>query len=330
VVTAPLPDSRSPTVHLYLLDADCALSRALAAALGVTPAPVEIREYEDGEEKVRPLADPRDADVCVVHGLHGGPGGSPHDRLVRLLMFVATLRDHGAARVTVVLPYMAYARKDRTTKPFDPIASRYVAQLLEASGASRVVVLEAHDLGAMQNAFRIPTIHVSAHEAFDELAAEWIGDGPAVVVSPDPGGVKRAQLWREHLEARLARPVGFAMIDKRRRDGQVGGFDLVAGEVRDATALLLDDMIVSGGTLAKAARALRTAGAKRVVACAAHGLLVPPADTLLADAAIDAVAVTDSVPPSRVPPDGPLAAKLRIVSAAPLLARALRPGSPGG
>ncbi len=308
---------------LFSLEPDCALAGALATRLGVSVSPHEERGFEDGERKLRPRVDPRGAHACVVAGLHGGPDRSPDERLVRLLMFVATLRDHGAAGVTAVVPYLAYARKDRRTQPFDPVASRYVAQLFEAVGTSCVVTLEAHNLAAMQNAFRIPTVHVEGHLAFDGAADAWIGDRPVVVVSPDPGGVKRAQLWREHLERRLRRPVGFAMIDKRRSGGVVSGFDLVAGDVAGATALLVDDLVASGGTVARAAGALRAAGAAEVVAFAAHGLFVPPAAEVLADPAVSAVVVTDSVPPFRVPAGGALARKLMVVSAAPALAQAL-------
>jgi ribose-phosphate pyrophosphokinase len=308
---------------LFALEPGCGFASAIARALGGAVSPHEERVFEDGERKLRPLVDPRGADAYVVASLHGGPADSPHDRLVRLLMFVATLRQHGAARVTAVVPYLAYARKDRGTKPFDPIASRYVAQLLEAVGTDALIVLEAHNLSALQNAFRIPTLHLSAHEAFDEVADDWAARGPVAVVSPDPGGVKRAQLWREHLEARLARPVGFAMIDKRRSDGHVGGFELIAGDVGGATALLLDDLIATGGTIRRAAVALRAAGAREVVAFAAHGLFVPPADEVLADSAIGAVVVTDSVPAFRVPPGSALDARLRVVSVAPMFARAI-------
>jgi ribose-phosphate pyrophosphokinase len=315
---------------LFGLDAGSPMTAALAAALGLAVSPHEERVFEDGERKLRPRVDPRGRHACVLAGLHGGPDCSADERLVRLLMFVATLRDHGAASVTAVVPYLAYARKDRRTQPFDPVASRYVAQLLEAVGTSCVVTLEAHNLSAMQNAFRIPTLHVEGHLAFDEAADRWIGPPPLVVVSPDPGGVKRAQLWRERLERRLGRPVGFAMIDKRRAGGVVSGFDLVAGEVAGATALLVDDMVASGGTIVRAARALRAGGARDVVAFAAHGLFVPPAAEALADPAISAVVVTDSVPPFRVPADGALARKLTVVPAAPALAGALAGALPGG
>jgi ribose-phosphate pyrophosphokinase len=320
-------------MRLFGLAPGCRLTAALAAELGVALAPHEHRRFEDGEEKLRPLVDPAGEEACVVLGLHGDATDSPHDKLLRLLMFVATLRDHGAARVTALVPYLAYARKDRRTKPFDPLGLRVVAQLFEAAGPDRVVVLEAHNLAAFQNAFRCPTVHLEAHRAFDlawqRALAPRVGDRPLAVASPDPGGVKRAQLWREALEQRLARPVGFAMVDKRRSAGVVSSDRLVAGEVAGATVLLLDDLVASGETMRRAATALRRAGAHEVIALAAHGLFVGAAAEHLADPDIAAVFVTDSVPPLRLPTDGPVAAKLRVVSAAPLFAEAVRAGRRG-
>lgn len=309
---------------LFSLEKESALAAALAAELDETIAPHEDRAFEDGEHKYRPEVDPRGADAYVLAGLHGGPTDSPHDKLMRLLLFVGALREHGAARVTAVLPYLAYARKDRRTKPFDPVSLRHVATLAEAVGVSQVIALEVHDVAAFENAFRCPTIHLSAHQAFDGVVQEFVGDAPVAVASPDPGGVKRAQLWRESLAERLGRPVGFAMVDKRRSAGLVTSDTLVAGEVRGMTTLVLDDLIASGDTMRRAAHALRHAGARDVVACAAHGLFTGPAPDLLADPALARLVTTDSVPPFRLPAAGPAARKLRIVSAVPLLAGAIR------
>ena len=308
---------------MFDLDADGSFGRALAADLDLELAPHEQRRFEDGECKLRPLADPRGDDVYVVHSLHGGPHESPHDKLFALLSFVATLRDHGAARVTAVVPYLAYGRKDRRTKPFDPVTQRYVAQLLEAVGMAQLVMLEAHNPAALENAFRRPVLHLESHSAFDAVAQRFRG-GPLAVASPDPGGVKRAQLWREHLEAQQQRAIGFALVDKRRSAGVVSGMDLVAGDVRGATVLLHDDLIATGHTLVRAARALRAAGAERVIACAAHGLFVEDAAEALGDPAIERVVVCDSVPAFRVVPGSPLAAKLETASCVPLFALALR------
>jgi len=309
---------------MFSLEPANPFAQALADALDVTLSPHEERVFPDGERKLRPLVDPRGADAYVVHSLHGGPVDTPHDKLCRLLMFIATLKDHGVARVTAVVPYLAYARKDQQTKPHDPVGLRYVAQLFDAVGVSQLIVLEAHNVAAFQNAFRCTTVHLSAHRVFGELADESAGTGPLAVASPDPGGVKRALLWREALEKRLGRPVNFAMIDKRRSAGVLSGSQLVAGEVEGATVLLLDDLIASGETLQRSALALRRAGAKDVIGCAAHGLFVDKAPQLLADDGLSRLVVTDSVPPFRLPADGPVRGKLHVASAVPLFAEAVR------
>ena len=309
---------------MFSLEPANPFAQALANALDVTLSPHEERVFPDGERKLRPLVDPRGADVYVVHSLHGGPIDSPHDKLCRLLMFIATLKDHGAPRVTAVVPYLAYARKDQQTKPLDPVGLRYVAQLFDAVDVAQLIVLEAHNVAAFQNAFRCQTVHLSAHRLFGELAQEVAGTGPLAVASPDPGGVKRALLWREALEERLGRPVSFAMIDKRRSAGVLSGSKLVAGEVEGACVLLLDDLIASGETLQRGAVALRHAGARDVIGWAAHGLFVDKASELLANDGLSRLVVTDSVPPFRLPDDGAVRGKLRVVSAVPLFAEAVR------
>ncbi|NDP37976.1 MAG: ribose-phosphate pyrophosphokinase [Rhodoferax sp.] len=314
----------SPPMLLYSLDSDDTFAQGLAAALGVTLAPHEYRRFEDGEHKLRPLLDPRGSDAFVVHSLHGDAQDSPHDKLCQLLMFISTLRDHAAARVTTVVPYLAYARKDRQTKPFDPLSLRYVAQLFEAVGTAQLIVLEVHNVAAFQNAFRCPTIHLEAHQAFNTMLLELAGDARLVVASPDPGGVKRAQLWRESLEITLLRPVGFAMVDKRRSAGVVSSENLVAGEVEGMRVLLLDDLIAGGETMRRAALALRRSGAREVLACVAHGLFTGSSAQVLADDSIERIIITDSVPPFRLPMDCAVRRKLAIASAVPLFARAIK------
>ena len=309
---------------LFDLDPADSFGAALAAELQLDLSPHEERQFVDGERKLRPLVNPRGHDAYVLHSLHGGPADSPHDKLCRLLWFIATLKEHGAARVTAVVPYLAYARKDRRTKLHDPVTQRYVAQMFEAVGTDQIIVLEAHNVAAFENAFRCTTVHLEAHRVFGRLAAELAGEGPLAVASPDPGGVKRAQLWREALEEQLARPIGFAMVDKRRSAGLLGTSHLVAGEVQGAVVLLLDDLIASGETMQRAGAALLHAGARSVAACAAHGLFIDPAARVLGDSALTHLAVTDSVPPFRLPEGCEARRKLRVVSAVPLFANAIR------
>jgi ribose-phosphate pyrophosphokinase len=308
-------------VRLFALHATDGLGRQIAAALGQPLAAHEERDFEDGEHKARPLDNVRGTDVYVVQSLHGGPAGSANDKLCRLLFFIGALKDAGAARVTALTPYLCYARKDRRTKPGDPVTTRYVASLFEAVGTDAVVTLEVHNPAAFENAFRCPTVALTAAPLFvaygRALAHERL-----CVVSPDAGGVKRAELFREALEAAIGRPVGKGFAEKHRSAGVVTG-DLFVGDVEGATALVIDDLISTGGTLLRAARAARKAGARRVVALVAHGLFMPGAAGVIADPAIDRVAVTDTVPPFRLGADARLD-KIDTLPAAPLLAETVR------
>lgn len=309
---------------LYSLDRNPTLASAIAEHLAYRIEPHEERVFPDGERKLRPLLDPRGDDVYVIHSLHGDLDDSPSDKLFRLLMFCATLREHGARHVTAVLPYLAYARKDRLTKPFDPLSLRYVAQMIEAAGIWQVIVVEAHNVAAFQNAFRCITRHIDGHHIFCDRYRRHAPDSPLVVISPDPGGVKRVQLLREALQEGLGHAVGFGMIDKRRSAGVLSGTDRVAGDVDGATALIFDDLIAGGETMRRATKALSEAGAKKIIACATHGLFVAPAPTALLDEHLSEVVVSNTVPTFRIPGNSPLLEKLHIESCAPLLAEVIR------
>jgi ribose-phosphate pyrophosphokinase len=307
---------------LFALNATRAFGGLVADALGIKLAPHEERDFEDGEHKARPLEAVRGRDVYVIQSLYGDAVQSVNDKLLRLLFFLACLRDAGAARVTAVLPYLCYARKDARTQPNDPLTTRYVAQLLEAVGVECVVALEVHNPAAFQNAFRIRAEHIACTQPLMEFVSAQIKPNEeTVIVSPDPGGFKRAQRLREALGQRFGRDVGLAFIEKTRALGKRTTGTMV-GTVAGATAVIVDDIIASGGTLSAAAEACRAQGATRVFAAAAHGLFVSPANRLLAADAIERIAVSDSVPAFRL--DSRLAAeRLSVVSAAPLLARTI-------
>jgi ribose-phosphate pyrophosphokinase len=308
-------------MRLFALQATAELGRGVARALGCELAAHEERDFEDGEHKARPLDAVGGADVYVVQSLHGGPSESANDKLCRLLFFIGALKDAGAARVTAVVPYLCYARKDRRTKPNDPVTTRYIAGMFDAVGTDCVVTLEVHNPVAFENAFRCRTVTLTGTPIFVDYARR-LGDQKLAVVSPDTGGAKRAELFREALEAALGRPIGKAFVEKHRSAGIVSG-DLFVGDVAGATALVIDDLISTGGTLLRAAVAARKAGARRVMALVTHGLFMPGADEALADPAIERLVVTDAVPAFRLPA-GAARDKLDILPAAPLLAEAIR------
>jgi ribose-phosphate pyrophosphokinase len=153
-------------MKVFALNATREFGEQVAGRLGISLAPHEEREFEDGEHKARPLDSVRGRDAFVIQSLYGEPGNSVHDKLCRLLFFIACLRENGAACVGAVIPYLAYGRKDRQTKPRDPITTRYMAQLLEAAGADLVITLEAHNIVAFQNAFRCRTIHLDPRKLY--------------------------------------------------------------------------------------------------------------------------------------------------------------------
>ena len=311
--------SAAPGLQLFALGARRALGEEVARHLGCELAPHEEREFDDGEHKTRPLVEVGGRDVFVIHSLGGESGGSPNDKLVRLLFFIGALRDAGAGRVTAVVPYLAYSRKDRRTKARDPVTTRYVANLFEAVRTDAIVTLEAHNLSAFENAFRrcrpehVPTAGILADHFASRLTDEQI-----TVVSPDAGGAKRAELFRRELERRTGRAVSMAMMEKRRSAGVVSGSQF-CGDVAGATAIVIDDLISTGTTLVRAAAACRERGATKVIAAAAHGLFTGGARELFGPAGPDEVVVTNTVPlPSAL--DRGAAGKMTVVDASQLVA----------
>lgn len=307
-------------LQLFALRETRELGDAIAAGLGETLARHEERDFEDGEHKIRPLDPVIGKDVYVVQSLHSGPDISANDKLCRLLFFIGALKNAGAARVTAVVPYLCYARKDRRTKPNDPVTTRYVASMFEAVGTDAIVVLEVHNPAAFENAFRCRTVTLNGTPLFVAHAQQLESD-TLCVVSPDAGGAKRAELFREMLETATSRPVGKALAEKHRSAGVVSG-DLFAGNVAGSTALIIDDLISTGGTLLRTAKSARKAGARRVVALATHGLFMTGASDALGDPAIDEIVITDTVPPFRLVA-GAAREKLVVLPAAPLLAETI-------
>ena len=306
---------------LFALGATKPWGEAVARHLGAQLAPHEERGFEDGEHKSRPLASVRGRDVYVMQSLYGDERQSVDDKLCRLLFFLGAVRDNAAARITAVVPYLGYARKDRKTQPFDPVTTRHVAVMLEAVGTDRIVTLDVHNLAAYQNAFRCGTEHLEATGLFVSHFAPRLRDVPVTVVSPDAGGIKRAERFRQALAAALGHPVGAAFAEKYRSQGVVTG-DMIVGDVQGRVAIVLDDLISTGGTIARTVAACRKLGATTVHAAASHGLFVGDAANVLADPALASIVVTDSVPAFRLPA-GPVRDKLVVLPTTALFAQVI-------
>jgi ribose-phosphate pyrophosphokinase len=312
--------SRRP-LSLFGLHGSRDLAERVAGRLEVALAPHEERRFEDGEHKTRSLQDVHGHDVFVLHSLHGDAGESGNDKLCRLLFFCGALKDAGAERVTVIAPYLCYARKDRRTKPNDPIITRYVAAMFEAVGVSRMIAVEVHNVAAFENAFRCPTWHIESAPLLAAHFAPLLRGKQVVAVSPDAGGAKRAEQFRQALEHLTKEEVGSAYMEKYRSSGVVSG-ELLAGEVSGKVAVIVDDLISTGGTLVRAAKACRAAGASKVFAAAAHGLFVDGAGELFAASEVDGITVANTVPPFRVRPEV-VAQRLIVLDVSDAIARAI-------
>lgn len=323
-------------LRVFALNDSRALGDQICRELGIEISEHEEREFDDGEHKARPLAEVRGCDTYVVQSLHGEALHSAAEKLCRLLFFIGALKDACAARVAAVVPYLAYARKDRRTQPGDPVTTRYVASLFEAVGTDMVMAVDVHNVAAFQNAFRCRTEHISTHALFVADIAPFVAGRGVTVVAPDAGATHRAKLFRAALSEALGTPVAAAFAEKHRSAGELSG-DLLVGTIKGNDAIIVDDLIASGATLARTAANCRRLGAVRVIAVASHGLFTSDAATLLAAASFDRLLVSDTVPPFRLG-HGPVREQLVIAGVAPLLAEAIRrahagaplgPGPPG-
>ncbi len=307
---------------LFALQPSADFGQRVSAELGIPLSSHEERDFEDGEHKSRPLVSVRGKDVFVIQSLYDDNQQSVNDKLCRLLFFLGSLRDASAGRVTAVVPYLCYARKDQKTQPRDPVTTRYVATLFEAMGVDRLVTLDIHNTAAFQNAFRCRTEHLESRKLFVDYFSLRLGSDEAIVISPDVGGVKRADRFRQALGCKLGKSVPSAFMDKQRNAGVVTGGTL-AGPVKDKTAIIIDDLISTGATVTGVAKACRTQEATRVYVAAPHGLFTGHAGDVLDDPSLDKIVVTDTIPPFRLDPDF-VKKKLVILDSASLFAESIK------
>lgn len=293
------------------------LAAAVAKLLQIDQGRCLTDRFPDGEHHVEVAEEVRGCDVYLLQSL-----GPPADtNLMELLLLVDACRRRGAARVTAVVPYLAYARHDRRESGREPLGARLLADLLQASGVDRLVVVDLHS-PAVEGCFKLPVEHLSAMPLLADHLLRTATPG-SVIVSPDLGAVKRAERYAAQLQLPLA------VVHKHRTSGSQVQARSITGEVKGCAPILVDDMISTAGTIEAAVNVLLEAGCERdITVVATHALLVGPALDRLQRLPIRRLLITDSVPLLARPPF-----PVEVVSLAPLLARSielLRLGSPGG
>ncbi|HOU94016.1 MAG TPA: ribose-phosphate pyrophosphokinase [Polyangiaceae bacterium] len=297
-------------VCIFTGNANPELAAEIAQVLGVPLGEARVSRFSDGETFCEIRENVRGLDVYVVQ-----PTCSPvNDNLMELLIMCDALRRASATGITAVIPYYGYARQDRKVAPRTPITSKLVADVLVAAGVTRVVCVDLH-AGQIQGFFNIPFDHLYAMPVFlnDYLRPKF--DQSAVFVSPDAGGVERTRGFSRRLGAHLA------IIDKRRERANVSEVMHLIGEVRDRDCIIVDDMIDTAGTLCNAAKTVMDSGARRVVACATHGVFSGPAVQRIEQSVLEEVVVTNSQPLSA---EARACSKIRVLSLGTLLGEALR------
>lgn len=272
-------------LRLFSGSANLQLSQEVARYLGMDLGPMIRKRFADGELYVQIQESIRGCDVYLIQ-----PTCQPvNDHLMELMIMVDACRRASARQITAVIPYYGYARADRKTAGRESITAKLVANLITKAGASRVLAMDLHS-AQIQGYFDIPFDHVYGSPVIlDYLASKQLSD--IVVVSPDVGGVARARAFAKKLN-----DAPLAIIDKRRQAHNVAEVLNVIGDVKGKTAILVDDMIDTGGTITEGARLLREEGASQVYACATHAVFSPPAKERLSSGWFEEVIVTNTIP----------------------------------
>jgi ribose-phosphate pyrophosphokinase len=272
-------------LKLFAGSSNLELSKEVARYLGIELGPMVRKRFADGELYVQIQESIRGCDVYLIQ-----PTCYPvNDHLMELLIMVDACRRASARQITAVLPYYGYARADRKTAGRESITAKLVANLLAKSGANRVLAMDLHS-AQIQGYFDIPCDHVYGSPVLiDYLASKHLND--LVVVSPDVGGVARARAFAKKLD-----DAPLAIIDKRRQAHNVAEVMNLIGDIEGKTAVLVDDMIDTAGTICEGARLLRAEGARQVYACATHAVFSPPAVERLSGGLFEEVIVTNTIP----------------------------------
>jgi ribose-phosphate pyrophosphokinase len=295
-------------LRIFTGNSNIELVRKISEKLNTPIGKSVVKNFSDGEINVEIDESVRGMDVFVIQSICA----PVNNNLMELLILIDALRRASSERITAVLPYYGYARQDRKVSPRAPITAKLVADLITAAGASRILAVDLH-AGQIQGFFNIPVDHLFAAPVLLDYLKHLKND--IVIVSPDAGGVERARAYAKRLNTSLA------IIDKRREAPNVSQVMNIIGDVSGMVAVLVDDLVDTGGTLVRAAYALVEKGAKAVYACCTHPVFSGRAVEVLEESPIKEMIVTDTIP---LREDAKACPKIRVLSISSLLAEAIR------
>ncbi len=295
-------------IEIFTGNANPQLAEDICKELGKKLGGIMVSRFSEGEIRVKIDDNVRGKDVFVVQSTCP----PPNENLMELLVMIDALKRASAGRITAVMPYYGYARQDRKDQPRVPITAKLVANLLTVAGADRVLTMDLH-AGQIQGFFDIPLDHLFAVNVFVEYL-EKLKLEDIVIVSPDVGGIKTARSYAKRMGAALA------IVDKRRISPEKAEAMNILGEVEGKNAVLVDDLIATGGSLIEAANALKKAGVKKIYAAIVHGVLTGEATKNIEKSILEELIITNTIPL----PDHKKHPKIKVLSVAPLLAEAIK------
>ncbi len=285
------------------------LAEDICRHIGIRLGDAKVKRFSDGEIQMEIRENVRGKDVFVLQSTCA----PVNDHLVELLLMIDAFKRSSAQRITAVIPYYGYARQDKKVAPRVPISAKLVADLLEVAGTNRVITMDLH-AGQIQGFFKVPVDNLFAAPVLLRYIKESFKND-TVIVSPDAGGVERARAFAKRLNSLLA------IIDKRRDAPNMAEAMNVVGDVKGKTAIILDDMVDTAGTLTEAALALKERGAVSIHACTSHAVLSGPAIERINNSEIQTLAVTNTIP---IGEKGKACDKIRVLSVSKLLAEAIQ------
>jgi ribose-phosphate pyrophosphokinase len=285
------------------------LTKEVCDYLNIVPGEMVNKAFSDGETQIEIEENVRGRDTFIVQSTCR----PVNDNLMQLLIIADALKRASAKSITAVIPYYGYARQDKKVKPRVPISAKLVADLITVAGVNRVISIDLH-AGQIQGYFNIPVDNIYSAPIVLNYIRKHFKDNLSVI-SPDAGGVERARAFAKRLDASLA------IIDKRREAPNVAEAMNIVGDVKGKTAVILDDMVDTGGTLIEAAQALVQNGAAHVYACCTHPVLSGDAAQRIADSPIESLVVTNTIPLSRKASES---AKIKVISVAEILGEAIK------
>jgi len=299
------------TIKIFTGNANPGLAQAICDCLDVSLGQAEVKHFSDGETSVELGENVRGMDVFAIQSTCA----PANTNIVELLILLDTLRRASAKRITAVIPYYGYGRQDRKVRPRSPISAKLMADLITTAGANRVLCLDLH-AGQIQGFFNIPVDNLFAMPVLLDEVRKLVPRGkPVTVISPDAGGVERARAFAKRLGADLA------IADKRRERPNVADVMRIVGDVKDRTAVIVDDIVDTAGSLTKTAQAVAKEGADRVMAAISHPVLSGQAMKEIEESVLEKVIITDTIPHR---PGVETSDKFIVTSVSQLLGEAIR------